>query len=150
MINSIVQFIANIFRPKPKENCFHISFNKETDSLWYFDYPNWRGAHHNLQMVNGADSFLNYYNRIYPNSDIQEGCVARVEMDIERSNEPILEYEDNGRYIKLSKIGSNKYGATYKVDGLEGFNKTVWFCPVMLFYLGEYPKFAYIKIPMSR
>lgn len=59
MINNIVQFIANIFRPKPKENYIHISFNKEADSLWYFDYPNLKGAHHNLQMVNGADSFLN-------------------------------------------------------------------------------------------
>ncbi len=145
MINSIVQFIANIFRSKPKENVFHISFNKETNSLWYFDYPNWKGARHNLQMVNGADSFLNYYNRLHPNGDIPDGCTARVELDAERTKEPIVSYESDGRYIKFSKIGSDKYGVTYKVENLDGFNKTVWFCPVMLFFLGEYPKYIYIK-----
>jgi hypothetical protein len=36
-------------------------------------------------------------------------------------------------------------GATYKVNGLEGFTKEIWICPVTLTVLGHYPQYIYIK-----
>ncbi len=36
-------------------------------------------------------------------------------------------------------------GSTYKVNGLEGFTRNIWVCPVTLFVLGEYPKYIYVK-----
>ena len=31
------------------------------------------------------------------------------------------------------------------VNGLEGFTKEIWICPVTLTVLGHYPKYIYIK-----
>ena len=36
-------------------------------------------------------------------------------------------------------------GATYKVNGLEGFTREIWICPVTLTVLGHYPQYIYIK-----
>ena len=34
---------------------------------------------------------------------------------------------------------------SYKVNGLEGFTREIWICPVTLTVLGHYPQYIYIK-----
>lgn len=53
--------------------------------------------------------------------------------------------EDMDDYICCEQIEASLFGgSTYDVYGLEGFNRTIWICPVTLFVLGEYPKYIYI------
>ena len=36
-------------------------------------------------------------------------------------------------------------GAHYEVNGIAGFTKKIWLCPVTLFVLGNYPAYIYLK-----
>lgn len=122
--------IANSVFGKKKE--YTIKFNHEDDGLWYVDFPNWPFDHHNLLMVAGADKMCAFL------SDDDKTTTVNV---IPSSKE-----EEHPGYAKLiQKEHSLTGGSTYKVTGLEGFNRDIWLCPVTLFVLGKYPKYLYVK-----
>ena len=53
---------------------------------------------------------------------------------------------DLAGYFECVKQYSGLFaGATYKVNGLEGFTREIWICPVTLTVLGYYPQYIYIK-----
>lgn len=59
---------------------------------------------------------------------------------------PSKEREKHEGYFELEQLESGlTTGSTYKVNGLEGFTKNIWICPVTLFVLGQYPKYIYVK-----
>ena len=115
-----------------KKKEYHIQFNHEDDGLWYVDYPNWPFDHHNLMMVAGADEMCAFLS-----DDDKNTYVSVI---------PTNKEEDHPGYAKLiQQEYSLTGGSTYKVTGLEGFDKDIWLCPVTLFVLGEYPKYLYVK-----
>ena len=115
-----------------KEQVYQLAFVKEDDGGWYIDLPEWKGAHSNLAMVVGADDLLEYLLK----SD------NRVEVEVVKSD---VSLDDMGDYFCCKQIDISVFGATYRVCGVEGFDRTIWICPVTLFVLGEYPKFIYIR-----
>ena len=111
---------------------YNITFNKEQDGYWYVDFPGWPFDHHNLMMVAGADNLCEFL------SDDKKTVTVSV----------IPESKENNHlgYAKLIQTESSLTGgSTYKVTGIEGFNRNIWLCPVTLFVLGTYPKYLYIK-----
>ncbi|GJG69316.1 hypothetical protein PRLR6025_27850 [Prevotella lacticifex] len=49
-------------------------------------------------------------------------------------------------YGLLTKTYSNfTYGANYDTSGFDGFNRSVWICPVTIFVLGRYPNYIYVS-----
>ena len=111
---------------------YTIQFNHEEDGLWYVDFPNWPFDHHNLLMVAGADKMCAFL------SDDDKNAWVNVI--------PTSKEEDHPGYAMLiQKDHSLMGGSTYKVTGLEGFNRDIWLCPVTLFVLGKYPKYMYVK-----
>lgn len=111
---------------------YNLKFNHEDDGCWYIDFPNWPFSHHNLMMVSGADDLCAFLS--------DDDKVSNIEV-IPANND-----EDHDGYAKLTKIsGSLLGGSTYKVEGLDGFDREIWLCPVTLFVLGRYPKYMYIK-----
>ncbi len=132
-INDLVNGAKGIARSvfgKKKE--YRLQFNHEEDGLWYIDFPGWKFEHHNLLMVGGADAMCAFLS--------DDGKVTRVSVI------PAKESAPHEGYFELQQLDSSLTGgSTYKVNGLEGFTRNIWICPVTLFVLGEYPKYIYVK-----
>ena len=127
IIKVVWKFLKGIFSNKKKE--YTLTFNKEKDRLWYIDI-HWAGDHGNLQMVAGADKLLAFL-------DPEEVTISCI---------PSKEDKEIPHYFKLRRLawGWTK-GAFYQVEGLKGFSRQIWICPVTLCVLGHYPKYIYIK-----
>lgn len=127
IIKVVWKFLKGIFSFKKRE--YTLTFNKESDRLWYIDMP-WPGDHGNLQMVGGADKLLAFLNP----SKVTISCI------------PSKEDKEILGYFKLRRtVWGWAKGAFYQVEGLDGFSREIWICPVTLCVLGYYPKFIYIK-----
>ena len=132
----IGQYVKGVFKARQEEQkSFQLAFNREKDGGWYIDLPEWQGAHANLAMVAGADKLLDFV-----------GCGdSRVEVEVIKSDELIDRLEQGPEYFRCDRLSQSTFGgATYQVN-LDGFNRTMWLCPVTLFVLGEYPKYLYIE-----
>jgi len=115
-----------------KKEEYELKFNHEDDGCWYIDFPNWPFEHHNLMMVSGADDLCAFL------SDNDKDVTVKVK--------PSKNDEPHPGYCKLTQTRHGlTSGSTYTVEGLEGFNRNIWICPVTLFVLGEYPKYIYLK-----
>lgn len=128
----IGQYINGVINAKSrKEQVYQLAFVKEEDDVWYIDLPNWEGAHANLAMVAGSDLLLDYLDK------------GNNRVEVVKSDMPLDNMVDCFRceQIDMSLLG----GSTYNVFGVEGFDRTIWICPVTLFVLGEYPKYIYIR-----
>ena len=105
------------------------------DNLWYIDMP-WPGDRYNLAMVAGSNHLLTFLDTKKEN---------RVRVFVHPSKKQHTGNDVEG-YFELDKQFSRLLGgATYKVNGLEGFTREIWICPVTLCVLGHYPQFIYIK-----
>lgn len=128
------KYINGIIHAKcDKKSVYHLGFVKENNGGWYIDLPEWEGSHANLAMVAGSDDLLDHL--LKRNN--------RVEIEVVKSDKPL---DDMWGYFCCKQIDMSLMGgATYTIHGCEGFNKTIWICPVTLFVLGEYPKYIYIR-----
>ena len=105
------------------------------DKTWYIDMP-WPGDRYNLAMVAGSNHLLKFLDKKEE---------YRVRVLVRPTKERLSQLEDDG-FFECEKLFSRLLrGATYKVNGLEGFTREIWICPVTLTVLGHYPKYIYIK-----
>ena len=134
----IKQYIGGVINERSaKTHSYQLAFVKEETDRWYIDLPEWEGAHANLEMVAGADLLLDHL--------LLEGR-NRVEVEVVKADSRVSEYEEDERFFHCERTEMSAFGgATYRVNGLEGFDHPVWICPVTLFVLGEYPKNLYIR-----
>lgn len=113
-----------------------VSFIKENE-LWYFDFPNYPFAKHNLLMVNGSDKLL----------DMLANGKSKISIDVYFSNELLEDYKIGDTILLIQTHGSELSGYYYDVIGNIPLVKEAYFCPVMFFKYGYYPK--YIMIDMN-
>ncbi len=111
---------------------YNLTFNKESDGCWYIDLPNWPFSHHNLMMVEGADDLCEFLS--------DDG--RRVTVGVAYSDRP---FDVAGCFELERTKHSLTGGADYNVNGLDGFDRKIWLCPVTLFVFKCYPKYIYIK-----
>ena len=103
------------------------------DNVWYIDMP-WPGDRSNLSMVGGSNHLLTFLDTKKDN---------RVRVLVRPSKKQRTDLDD---YFECVKQHSSLFaGATYKVNGLAGFTREIWICPVTLTVLGCYPNYIYIK-----
>ena len=103
------------------------------DNVWYIDMP-WPGDRSNLSMVGGSNHLLTFLDTKKDN---------RVRVLVRPSKKQRTDLDD---YFECVKQDSSLFaGATYKVNGLAGFTREIWICPVTLTVLGCYPNYIYIK-----
>jgi hypothetical protein len=103
------------------------------DKLWYIDMP-WPGDRYNLAMVAGSNHLLSFLDTKKEN---------RVSVLVRPSKKKLTSMTG---YFECVKQYSGLFaGATYKVNGLDGFTREIWICPVTLTVLGHYPRYIYIK-----
>ena len=103
------------------------------DNMWYIDMP-WPGDRYNLAMVAGSNHLLTFLDTKKEN---------RVRVLVRPSKKRLTSM--NGYFECVRQHSGLTSGATYKVYGLEGFNREIWICPVTLTVLGHYPQYIYIK-----
>lgn len=107
-----------------------LTFNRESNGKWYIVLPNWLGPHASLEMVAGADTFLDTLS--YQTSDV---C-----LDV--SMEP---YEGCSELKRLRRCPFN--GADYILHEHDGkvVDHKMWLCNVTLFVLGRFPHSIYFS-----
>ena len=116
-----------------------LKFCRETDTetgmfLWFADLPEWKGEKEELQMVAGADNFLEWQ------ADGKDE-VSFVVSDTEFEESEVL---------KLMILGSKIYqegGAVYQLYSYKNeiIGLHMWLCDVMKFVFGGFPEKIYIK-----
>lgn len=117
-----------------KETKFErVSFIKE-DGLWYFDYPNYPLAKHNLLMVNGSDKLLD---------SLSQGC-NKISMDVYFTESLSGDYKRIDTILLERTHGHNLSGYYYNVYSTIPMMNEAYFCPVMYFKYGYYPKYIII------
>ena len=108
-------------------------FYKENTGEWYVDLPEYPGPKADLQMVAGADTFL---DKLANKSNIVSLTV---------SEEPF----EGSEQLKLVKectpeIGGGDYILeTYKGEEI---NHQIWLCEVMRYLYGKMPRDIYFKL----
>ena len=103
------------------------------DKLWYIDMP-WPGDRYNLAMVAGSNHLLTFL-------DTKKENRVHVLVRPSKKKQAFM----NGYFECVKQYSGLFAGATYKVNGLEGFSREIWICPVTLTVLGHYPQYIYIK-----
>lgn len=116
---------------KEKNGVQTLTFYKTKENRWYVDYPSWPGAIANLEMVAGADTWLDMLSN---NGDSVTIDVSLDANDIENAN-----------LIHLINMSGD-----YEVRSYEG-RKTfhsLWLCGVTLFVFNRvtYPETIYYKV----
>lgn len=100
-----------------------INFVKLTDK-WFADIVNWVGSVMDLEMVNGADTFLD---------KISEG---KRYISLNVSDNPI----ENG--YRFECVNCDSDGADYFC---EETGDTIWLCPVTVTVFSEFPQNIWFK-----
>lgn len=110
---------------------YRLSFvHDKNDGIWHIDMP-WPGDRHNLAMVAGSNKLLDFL--------CEEGK-DRVTVDVL----PRKKQEMHEGYFVCKQVEASLFGgSTYEVQGLKGFSREIWICPVTLCVLGYYPKYIY-------
>ena len=134
----------SMFKNVEKKDEYLISFTKEDDGQWYVDYPNWPFDHSHLQMVRGADKLCELLS--------YDGKHTKISVIPSKERKYLQGHDISERFALIRNDrdfteGDLTKGANYQVQvnqfkSLGGF---IWLCPVILFILGEYPEYLFIK-----
>lgn len=111
-------------------------FDKELDG-WFVDLPEWEGSKADLQMVMGADTFLDLV------------CEGEWYVWMNMSTE----YYEGSNVLELIHYGIEpseddvEMGAWYKLKSYRGieFDLDMWLCEVTRFVFGHLPKKIYFS-----
>lgn len=114
----------------------NLKFYKEETGRWYVDLPEWEGEKDELEMVMGADSFLEILSQ-------GENEVYVTLSDTEFPNAERLRLLELGR-IEGIELGS---GAWYSLTSYKDipYDIEMWLCDVTKFVFGGFPKVIYFK-----
>jgi len=106
---------------------------KEPDGRWYIDLPEWKGNKAELEMVEGADTMLEYVGNGAP-----EVSLALSELPFEDANVLRLIHD----YSKQTGGGGIYFLADYNGEIL---NQEMWLCEVTEWVFGKMPEEIYFK-----
>ena len=111
-------------------------FYKRNDS-WFIDLPDWEGANWELEMVMGADTFLDILSQ-----GEHEVFVTLSKNHFEGSD--TLHYECQAM-LEDTDFGS---GAWYFLNEYKGtpYSLRLWLCDVTKFVFGEFPVKIYFSV----
>jgi len=111
-------------------------FYKEGSGRWYVDLPEWEGSKDELEMVSGADTFL----EILSQGESEVNVILSV-TDFVGS--------DKLQLIKPGRLGGWELGegSWYKLDSYIGisYDLEMWLCDVTKFVFGGFPETIYFK-----
>lgn len=107
-------------------------FYKEENGDWYADIPEWTGSKSELQMVEGADLFLDILAEGNDTIYLILSAVPFVSAErLHLYTRP--EHTEDGAYYTLKQYKNIKY------------NLQMWLCAVTHWLFGDYPDIIYFK-----
>lgn len=112
-------------------NTFTMGFRLESDNNWYADIARWPGSHAQLQMVAGADDFLDAVN-----ADHNLGGYVTLEVSANS-------FEGSDHLVKTDQ---SNYGATYSIPSGAYGRQRLWLCNVSRWVFGHHPDKIYYKV----
>lgn len=108
-------------------------FYKVANGDWYIDLPEWKGDPADLQMIQGADEWLD----LVSNGDEVTLTIADADFD-------------NAAFMTLIRLGEPNLGGggNYFLHHYNGkdTNLKIWLCEVVEFVFGTYPQRIYFKV----
>ena len=109
----------------------NFKFYKENTGRWYVDLPEWEGENAELEMVSGADTFLEILSQ---GEETVNVTLSTVPFD----GSDVLELQREDEYIGGGWYQLIEYmGIPYELE--------MWLCEVTRFVFGELPKSIYFK-----
>ena len=150
-VMKLVRLLGSAITGRKEE--YRISFNREDENRWFVDFPNWPWKKGNLEMVCGADRFLDLL------SEGKDRVTIIAKTPSRKLDEAEFQQLMQEGWHELEQTQSSLTGgATYTVRGAEAAQfmrqhpltgesmpRTLWLCPVTLFVVGRYPKYFYVK-----
>jgi hypothetical protein len=109
-------------------------FYKEKTGRWYVDLPEWEGEKEELEMIAGADIFLELLSQ-------SEETVNVTLSTVEFEGSERLEMKYLGR-LESWEEGTGAWYKLISYMGLE-FVLDIWLCDVTKFVFGDFPKNIY-------
>ncbi len=109
-------------------------FYKENTGRWYVDLPEWEGEKAELEMVSGADLFLDLLSQ-------GEETVNVTLSTVSFEGSEVLEM----KYLGTLEGWEMGTGAWYKLISYMGleYNLDMWLCDVTKFVFGSFPENIY-------
>lgn len=107
-----------------------IKFTKEIND-WFAEISEWEGSRADLQMVMGADTFLDIL------------CEGEWDVWLTMSDQPLN--SDRTEKLHFIREGESEGGGYYLLETYRGieFNLEMWLCDVTKFVFGSLPKTIY-------
>lgn len=108
-------------------------FYKTPKGDWYIDLPEWKGDPEDLQMIQGADEWLD----LVGSSNEVVLCISDIDFD-------------DAEFMTLIRLGEPNLGGggnyfleTYKSKPV---NLKIWLCEIVDFVFGQYPQRIYFAV----
>jgi hypothetical protein len=104
-------------------------FYKENTNRWYVDLPQWEGEKDELEMVSGADTFLEILSQGEQMVNVTLSTITF----------------DGSNVLELKREDENIGGGWYQLLEYVGipYELEMWLCEVTRFVFGELPKKIY-------
>jgi hypothetical protein len=109
-------------------------FYKTEVGRWYVDLPEWEGSVDELEMVAGADLFLDILSE-------NEQTVNVVLSTVPFEGDDVLELQRYGD-IESWEMGTGAWYRLLEYKGID-YELTMWLCDVTKFVFDEFPKNIY-------
>lgn len=108
-------------------------FYKNDKSEWYIDLPEWKGDPDDLQMIQGADEWLDLV------SDSPKVKLTISDNDF-----------DDAQFMTLIRLGEENLGGggNYFLERYQTQNVSlkIWLCDIVEFIFDKYPQRLYFKV----
>lgn len=108
-------------------------FYKIANGDWYIDLPEWKGDPEELQMIQGADEWLD----LVSNSNEVVLCIADVDFE-------------HAEFMTLIRLGEPNLGGggNYFLERYQNrnVNLKIWLCEIVAFIFDQYPQRIYFKV----
>jgi len=112
----------------------NLRFYKTEKDEWFVDLPEWEGSLEDLQMIQGADEWLNLLSN------------GEKEVELSLANEPF----QHASFLTLIRLGEENLGggANYFLESYqnEKADLKIWLCDVVGFIFGDYPQRIYFAV----
>ena len=110
-------------------------FHKQDDS-WFVDLPEWEGEQWELEMVMGADTFLDILSQ---GEDVVYVTMSKDYFD----GAEVLQFTQLGR-LEGPELGEGSWYFLSEYQGIS-YALEMWLCHVTTFVFGDYPNRIYFR-----
>ena len=127
--------IISLISPFKRNKITRIQFEREDDGLWYVVLPSWKGPKANLLMVGGTEAVLDSILKDERRFGFKYANVVNIEVT---TTPDLLKGAYEFRLVEKCQWDGAYYLHTRS-------KKQVWFCDVLKYVMGEFPKTMYYR-----